>query len=87
MTAHGTPSERWSVPIGVPVDIRADGRGLRTVTRFNQGEATDQILDAIRNGAITGYSFRGAIKRSDPAKVPRVRDGQPLPTVTRMGSA
>ena len=37
LTMHGTPaSGEGSVPIGSPVDIRADDRGLRTVTRFNR---------------------------------------------------
>lgn len=83
MNLQGGPSDRWSVPIGVPRDVRPDGRGLRTVTRYNEGDAGDQVLEAIRNGAITGYSFRGPIRQSDPPRVPRARDGQPLPTVTR----
>lgn len=68
MTIYGTPSDAYSVPIGRAVQIKADGRGLHTITRYNPGEATDQILDAIRNGAIRGYSFRGAIYRSEPNK-------------------
>ncbi len=83
MNMNGTPSDRWSVPIGVPLEVRADGKGLRTITRFNQGADADQILEAIRNGAITGYSFRGPIRQSNPPRVARARDGQPLPTVTR----
>lgn len=83
MTLHGTPSDLGSVPIGSPVDIRADGRGLRTVTRYNRSPLADSVLEAIRNGDIRGYSFRGAIYKSNPAKVPRVKAGQPLPTVRR----
>lgn len=85
MHLNGQPSDRWSVPIGRPVDIRADGRGLRTITRLNEGADGDQILEAIRNQAITGYSFRGPIRKSDPPRIPRAKDGHPLPTVTRMG--
>ena len=81
---NGQPSDRWSVPVGTPVDIRPDGKGLRTITRYNEGADGDQIIEAIRNGAITGYSFRGPIRQSDPPRIPRARDGHPLPTVTRM---
>lgn len=83
MTMHGTPAEGAnSVPIGSPVDIRVDGKGLRTVTRFNRGELADAVLEAIRNGDIKGYSFRGRIFKSSPERVPRSRGGA-LPTVTR----
>lgn len=85
MTLHGTPSDLGSVPIGSPVEIRADGRGLRTVTRFNRSELADSVLEAIRAKDIKGYSFRGGIYKSDPMKPPgRARAGRPLPTVTRM---
>ncbi len=84
MDIHGKPSDTFSIPIGAPIEIRADGKGLRTITRFNEGPVEDRILEAIRNQAITAYSFRGPIRRSDPPRVRRVRDGDPLPTVTRM---
>ncbi|MGE5827154.1 MAG: HK97 family phage prohead protease [Micromonosporaceae bacterium] len=83
MTLHGTPSDLGSVPIGSPVDIRPDGRGLRTVTRFNRSALADSVLEAIRNDDIKGYSFRGRVFQSDPARTPRPRPGSPLPTVTR----
>ena len=31
-TIDGTPSERYSMPIATPVEVRADGRGLLTVS-------------------------------------------------------
>lgn len=83
LTMHGTPAEGAnSVPIGSPVSIVADHKGLRTITRFNRSELADHVLEAIRHGDIKGYSFRGRIFRSDPARVPRARSGA-LPTVTR----
>jgi HK97 family phage prohead protease len=82
MTLHGTPSDLGSVPIGRPLDIVADGRGLKTVSRFNNSQLADAALEAIRAGDITGYSFRGRIFRSSPDRVPRGRAGD-LPTVTR----
>lgn len=83
MTIHGTPSDLGSVPIGSPTDIRVDGRGLRTVTRFNRSPLADSVLEAIRNDDIRGYSFRGPIFKSNPTKVPRTRPGAALPTIVR----
>jgi HK97 family phage prohead protease len=83
LTIHGTPSDLGSIPIGSPVEIKPDGRGLRTVTRYNKSPMSEGVLEAIRNGDIRGYSFRGQIFRSNPNHVPRARSGQ-LPTVRRM---
>jgi HK97 family phage prohead protease len=83
LNLHGTPSDLGSVPIGSPVDIRPDGRGLRTVTRFNRSTLADSVLEAVRAGDIKGYSFRGRVFQSNPARVPRSRPGSPLPTITR----
>ncbi len=75
MTIHRTPSDMHSVPIGRALEIRPDGHGLLTVTRYNRGEDADRILEAIRNDAIRGYSFRGPIIRSNPKRPPRARAG------------
>jgi HK97 family phage prohead protease len=83
LTIHGTPSDLGSVPIGSPVEIRPDRKGLRTVTRFNASPLAESVLEAIRHGDIRGYSFRGRIFESKPARVPRVARGGALPTVTR----
>jgi len=66
LTLHGTPSERGSMPIGTPVEVRADNRGLLTVTRYNQTELADEALEAIRTGAITGQSFSGRFIGYEP---------------------
>jgi HK97 family phage prohead protease len=83
LTIHGTPSELGSVPIGSPVTIVPDRKGLRTVTRFNASPLAESVLEAIRHGDIRGYSFRGRIFESKPARVPRVARGGALPTITR----
>lgn len=86
MTLHGTPAGGLgSVPIGSPVEIKADAKGLLTVTRYNRGELADGVLEAIRNGDIRGYSFRGRIFKSNPDRLPRTsRTTSTLPTVVRM---
>jgi HK97 family phage prohead protease len=87
MTLHGTPSERFSVPLGVTQDVRVESRGLLTVTRYNNSPLADEILEAVRTGSITGQSFTGRIVRSDPMLRPgqmyRGR-GADLPIVRRM---
>jgi HK97 family phage prohead protease len=70
MTIWGTPSERYSIPIGVSEEVRVDGNGLFTRSKFHRTQAADEILEAIKDGSITGYSFRGDFLRSDP-QVPR----------------
>lgn len=60
-TIYGTPSERYSMPLGAPVEVRAEKRGLLTVTRYAQTELADEVLELIRSGAIRAQSFRGRI--------------------------
>jgi HK97 family phage prohead protease len=66
MTIHGTPSERGSMPIATPVEIRPETRGLLTLARYSDTPFADEVLENIRNGAITAQSFTGRIVRSDP---------------------
>jgi HK97 family phage prohead protease len=82
-TLHGASSERGSVPIGTPLEIRADSRGLYTRTRYHRTPLADEILEAIREGSIRGQSFSGRFIQSNPARVPRRRTGGELPTITR----
>lgn len=83
LTIHGTPSDQGSIPIGTPVEVRADSRGLLTVTRYNRTSLAEEVLEAIREGAIRGQSFTGRFMRSAPDVVPRARAGKPLPRITR----
>jgi HK97 family phage prohead protease len=82
-TINGTSGDLLSVPIGSPVEIKPDGKGLLTVTRYNNSALAESVLEAIRHGDIRGYSFRGRIYKSTPNRVPRAKSGQ-LPTVRRM---
>jgi phage head maturation protease len=59
----GTPSGRWQLTAGTPVDIRADSRGLLTVTRVTDDDLLQQIIE----GGLTGQSFIGEVRRSSPA--------------------
>ena len=65
-TIYGTPSEAGSLPIGVSEEIKADERGLLTRARFTKTQLADNVLESIRDGSITAYSFQGAFRRSTP---------------------
>lgn len=82
-TLLGTPSERFSMPLGTPVEVKADGNGLLTRTRYNKTPLADEVLELIHNGDIRGQSFTGRMIQSEPLRGPyRSRNGQ-LTTVTR----
>jgi HK97 family phage prohead protease len=66
-TMEGQPAPEFQLPIGKPLDIRADGRGLLTRTEYDTDDPfAERVLSKIRAGSITGQSFVGAIERSDP---------------------
>lgn len=83
---YGNPAADFTMPLGTPLEIRADSRGLLTVTRYARTRVADDVLELIREGAITAQSFQGRFIRSD-AERPRGgfapdRDGN-LTLVTR----
>lgn len=65
-TLSGTPSDLHSVPLGKPLEIRADKTGLLTVTRYNKDPEAERILEAIKSGSLTGMSYTGVFLQSDP---------------------
>lgn len=82
--ARGKTGGLQQAPLGSPVEVRADGRGLMTISRYNDGPLTEQVLAGIRNGDYRAQSFEGPIRRSDPNRAPgRSRTGD-LPTVRRL---
>lgn len=88
MTIASTPSERGSVPIGVTTEVRTDAKGVLTIAEYGRSELADEVLEAIRMGAITGQSYGGRYLRSSPTKplggYRRGRSGGALPLVTRL---
>lgn len=64
MTIHGTPSERYSMPVGVPEEIKPDGRGLLTRTRYAKTPLGEEILQLWIDGAIRSQSFVGAVNET-----------------------
>lgn len=83
LTIHGTPSDRHSMPIGTPVEVRSDSRGVYTLTQYHKTPLADEVLEGIRSGAITGQSFSGRMIQSNPRGPYRPTRSGELPTVTR----
>ena len=68
MTLWGTPSETDSVPVGVPLDVRVDGTGLLTVTRYGKSARAEEVLQSVSDGLVRFMSFRGPVYQSAPAR-------------------
>src|SRR5258708_5708526 len=88
MTIMGTPSDRHSMPVAVPLDIKTDSHGVRATDKYHRSQFCDEIVEGLKSGAIPGYSFSGQFRQSRPL-IPRGgfrrgRDG--LPRVRRMES-
>lgn len=66
-TIHGESSERYSMPYGVPAEVRADGRGLWTSTRVMDTQLGDEVYTLARDGALPGMSFSGQFKSTRAA--------------------
>jgi phage head maturation protease len=60
----GRPNGILAVPIATPVNIAPDGRGLLTVSRYNDGEVADAVLAAWEGGQVKGQSFTGRVFQS-----------------------
>jgi HK97 family phage prohead protease len=89
LTVQGTPAPEFQLPIGVPIDIKAEERGLLTRTRYDAEDPfVQRLLGKIRQGSITAQSFVGRIIRSDPSlrrgDVYRPDSAGALRTVRRM---
>lgn len=55
---HGHHPLIGSIPIGVIRSLREDSHGLRVKARLSDNWLVEPVRDAIRDGAVTGMSFR-----------------------------
>ena len=55
---HGTHPLIGSIPLGVITSLREDEHGLRVKARLSDNWLVEPVRDAIRDGAISGMSFR-----------------------------
>ena len=87
LTIHGTPSERFSMPVAVTRHISSESRGVLTRAFYLDTPLGNEVLEMWREGAITAQSFTGAIIRSSPelrrGDKYRPRGGE-LPLVRRL---
>lgn len=52
------PSERFAIPIGKPLELREDGPGLFTTTRYASTPLGDEILQLVDEGVLTHQSVQ-----------------------------
>lgn len=57
----GKPHPIGHVPLATPQEIKPDGKGLLTISRYNDGELADAVLAAWEGGQIKGQSFSGRV--------------------------
>jgi HK97 family phage prohead protease len=81
-TVDGEPNPAATMPIGVPIEVRADERGLFTATRYLDNPLADHVLNAIKEGALRAQSFSGRFRRS-VRSYPDGRQSGALPLITR----
>lgn len=81
-TIDGSPNALATMPIGVPLEVRADERGVYTATRYLDNPLANDVLDAIKAGAIRAQSFSGRFMRS-ARSWPAGRGKGARPMVTR----
>jgi HK97 family phage prohead protease len=72
----GESSDRFAMPLGTPIEVKAEDRGLLTRTAYARTDLADEVLELIRAGAIRGQSFRGAMYRSKLEG--QTADGRPI---------
>lgn len=81
-TIDGTSTGSLTMPIGVPLEVKADGRGVFTATRYLDNPLANDVLDAIKQGAIRAQSFSGRFTKSTRS-YPDGRSAGRLPLITR----
>jgi HK97 family phage prohead protease len=81
-TVDGTPNALATMPIGVPLEVRADERGVYTATRYLDNPLANDVLDAIKQGAIKAQSFSGRFMKS-VRSYPNGRGRGARPLITR----
>lgn len=64
LTIDGAPNPAATMPIGVPLEVHPDEKGLFTATRYLDNPLADQVLDSIKQGAIRAQSFSGRFRKS-----------------------
>lgn len=82
LTVDGQPNPAATMPIGVPLEVRSDERGVFTATRYLDNPLANDVLDAIKAGALKAQSFSGRFTKS-MRSYPEGRGKGALPLITR----
>jgi HK97 family phage prohead protease len=82
-TVDGQPNPAATMPIGVPLEVKADSQGVFTATRYLDNPLADHVLDAIKQGALTAQSYSGRLMRSERAGRAPHGSGRSLPVIVR----
>ena len=77
---HGAHPLIGSIPLGRITSITEDGHGLRVKARLSDNWLVEPVRDAIRDGAVTGMSFRFRVV----ADAWEERDGAEYRTITEV---
>lgn len=77
MFEHGHHPLVGSMPIGTVADVREDRRGLYVSARLHDNWLIEPVRDAVRDGSITGMSFRFTPVKED------VDESGGIPLITR----
>lgn len=80
-TVDGGPNPAATMPIGVPIEVRADSTGVFTATEYLDNPLADWALNAIKKGALRAQSYSGRFLKSEKT-YPSGR-GKGLPLITR----
>lgn len=83
-TIDGTPNPMATMPIGVPLEVRPDDKGVYTVTRYIDNPLADQVLSAIKDGALKAQSYSGRFLKSVRTYPEGRARSASLPTIRRM---
>lgn len=62
---HGTHPLIGSIPLGVFSELKEDKRGLHVKARLSDNWLIEPVRDAIRDGAVSGMSFRFRVIREE----------------------
>jgi HK97 family phage prohead protease len=78
-TLDGTPTGELSIPIGTPLEINPDERGVFNAVDYLDNPLADSILNGIKRRAIRGMSYSGRFIKSVRSRPP----GSRLPLIVR----
>lgn len=74
----GRASGELTIPIGVPLEVAADEKGVFTATRYIDNPLADSVFRAIKAKALRGMSFTGRFVHSMRSRTNTTGRGLPL---------